>query len=268
MLIDGLRIDRAEYGVYRPAFDNHVYRDVHLSNTGSEPFNRGMDDASAQNGSFTVDGLTIEDLRGGNQGHPVVHMTDNNLSGGAESHFRNVVWKSEDGRRPVFNRGGSLRVDPYVARGVPYFVHDYFGPGRHAKIVSTKAKDLLADGNQYRALPPLTGDESAVAEVGGVAWPELLADLDDVPPATIVVSARRENERLVVRGVSHDNGEIVSILVNDNEARIVSRAAGVCDWEAALEATADGKIVAYAKDASGNVERTAHRLDASGETAE
>jgi hypothetical protein len=266
MLIDGLRIDRAEYGVYRPAFDNHVYRDVHLSNTGSEPFNRGMDDASAQNGSFTVDGLLIENLRGGNQGHPVVHMTDNNLSGGAESHFRNVVWKSDEGRRPVFNRGGSLRVDPYVAHGVPYFVHDYFGPGRHAKIVSTKAKDLLADGNQYRALPPLTGDESAVAEVGGVAWPELLAELDDVPPATIVISARRENDRLVVRGVSHDNGEIVSILVNDNEARIVSRAAGVCDWEAALDAPADGKIVAYAKDASGNVEQTAHRIDAGGET--
>ncbi|HEV7221675.1 MAG TPA: G8 domain-containing protein, partial [Pirellulales bacterium] len=34
MLIDGLRIDRAEYGIYRPAFDNHVYRDVYLSNTG------------------------------------------------------------------------------------------------------------------------------------------------------------------------------------------------------------------------------------------
>jgi hypothetical protein len=239
---------------------------VYLSNTGSEPFNRGMDDASAQTGSFTVDGLTIGDLRGGNQGHPVVHMTDNNLSGDAESHFRNVVWKSEDGRRPVFNRGGSLRVDPYVPHGVPYFVHDYFGPGRHAKIVSTKAKDLLADGNRYRALPPLTGDESAVAEVGEVAWPELLAAVDDVPPATLVISSRRENDRLVVRGVSHDNGEIVSILVNDLEARIVSRAAGVCDWEASLEPAADGKIVAYAKDASGNVEQTAHRLNAADET--
>jgi hypothetical protein len=262
MLIERLRIDRAEYGVYRPAFDNHVYRSVHLSNLGSEPFNRGMDDASAQLGSFTVDGLTIDSLRGGNQGHPVVHMTDNNLSGSAESHFRNVVWTSEDGRRPVFNRGGSLRVNPYVSQGVPYYVHDYFGPGRHAKIVSTKAKDLLADGNHYRSLPPLTGDESAVAEVSGASWPELLSAVDDVPPATIILSVKpEEGGRLVVRGVSHDNGEIVSIRVNEKPAAIMSRGAGVCDWQASVEADADGPIIAFAEDAAGNVEQTQHRIE-------
>ena len=62
-----------------------------------------------------------------------------------------------------------MRVDPFVDKGVPYYVHDYFGPGRHAKIVSTKAaKDLLKDGNKYRQEPPLTGDESVVAEVTDV----------------------------------------------------------------------------------------------------
>ena len=76
--------------------------------------------------------------------------------------------------RPVFNRGGSVRVDPFVSQGVPYYIHDYYGPGRHAKIVSTKAADLVADGNKYRQEPPLTGDESVVAEVSGVDWPELL----------------------------------------------------------------------------------------------
>lgn len=259
MLIDGLRIDRAEYGVYRPAFDRHVYRDVYLSNTGSEPFNRGMDDASAANGSFTVDGLMIDSLRGGNQGHPVVHMTDNNLSGKAESHFRNVAWKSDAGGRPVFNRGGSLRVDPYVERGVPYYIHDYFGPGRHAKIISTKAKDLLADGNRYRSLPPLTGDESAVAEETNVVWPELLEPVDDVPPATIITSLREEGGRLVVRGITHDNGEIASVVVNDCDAEIVSQRAGVYDWQVSLDANGDA-VIAFAKDAAGNVEQTAHRL--------
>lgn len=260
MLMDGIRIHRAAYGIYRPAFDNHVYRNVHLTSVGPEPFNRGMDDASAQNGSITVDGLIIDDLRRGNDRHPVVHMTDNALADGAECHFRNVVLQRKEGRRPLFNRGGSVRADPFVEKGVPYYIHDYFGPGRHAKIVSTRAGHLLEDGNDYREERPLTGDESRVAEVSGVEWPELLDPVDDVPPATIVTSMRRESGRLVVRGVSHDNGRVVSVTVNGKKARIVSSAAGVVDWEATLPAPESGKLSAGARDEAGNVEKTAHRL--------
>lgn len=262
MLIDGLRIARATYGVYRPALENHVYRDVHLSDIGPEPFNRGMDDASAQTGSIAVDGLTIDDFNGGDQRHPIVHMSDNDLSSTstAASHFRNVVWKNDNGRRPIFNRGGSVRVDPFVPTGVPYFVHDYFGPGRHAKIVSTKAKDLLADGRQYRSLPPLTGDESVAAEVTDVAWPQLLDEVDDEPPATIILSVASENGRLLVRGVSHDNGEIVSVEVNGTPAELRSSASGVVDWQATVDAVPGELIVAFAKDEAGNTEQSPHRL--------
>ena len=103
----------------------------------------------------------------------MVHMTDLNLSGKAECHFRNVTADMNQKKRPVFNRGGSTRADPIIG-GVPYYIHDYFGPGRDAKIVSTKAAELLKDGNEYKALAPLTGDESVVAEVKSVPWPELL----------------------------------------------------------------------------------------------
>jgi hypothetical protein len=260
MLMDGLRIAHATYGVYRPAFENHVYRDVHLSDTGAEPFNRGMDDASAQTGSITVDGLTIDDFNGGDQRHPIVHMSDNNLSGTAENHFRNVVWKNDNGRRPVFNRGGSARVAPFVPHGVPYFLHDFFGPGRHAKIVSTKAADLLADGNAYRSLPPLTGDESVATEVNDVAWPELLDEIDDVPPATVILSVTAEDGAIVVRGVSHDNGEIAAVEVNGMPATFVVSASGVVDWQATLPSAPGTTIVAAAKDRSGNIEQTAHRM--------
>jgi hypothetical protein len=259
MLMDGLRIDRAAYGVYRPAFDNHVYRNVHLTNVGAEPFNRGMDDASAQTGRITVDGLKFDNLQNGNQVHPAIHMSDNNL-GQAESHFRNVTWQDEKPRRPVFNRGGSTRVDPFVDKGVPYYLHDYFGPGRHARIVSTKAKDLLADGREYRKLPPLTGDESVVAEVSDVQWPNLLPAVDDVPPATIITSVRRDGGTLVVRGLSHDNGEITSVTVNDTAARVILRKSGVVDWEATLDSKAKGSLIAFATDDAGNAERTAHRV--------
>ncbi len=259
MLIDGLRIHSVAYGVYRPAFDNQVYRNVHLSLAGGEPFNRGMDDASAQNGQITVDGLQIDDVRG-DQRHPIVHMTDNNLTGRAENHFRNVVWSNADGRRAVFNRGGSARVDQYVEGGVPYYIHDYYGPGRHAKIISTQAKNLLNDGNKYRNEPPLTGDESVVAEVTNVTWPELLQPVDDLPPATIITAAVRQGDKVVVTGITHDNGDIVSVTVNGQAAKISSNRAGVADWSTELSASAAENITAHATDRAGNVEQAKHEI--------
>ena len=103
-------------------------------------------------------------------------------------------WPSRPGRNRARHRGrgihlargGTQRVDPIVDKGVPYYIHDYFGPGRHAKVVSTKAADLLKDGNEYRAQSPLTGDESVVAEVRGLAWPQLLTPVDDLPPVTVI----------------------------------------------------------------------------------
>ncbi|HLX60837.1 MAG TPA: G8 domain-containing protein [Planctomycetota bacterium] len=263
MLIENIRIDHVAYGIYRPAFDNHVYRNLHLSHAGAEPFNRGMDDASAQVGPITVDGLTFENCPEGDQRHPMVHMSDLNLYGNAECHFRNVVADLIQKRRPVFNRGGSVRVDPIID-GVPYYIHDYFGPGRDAKIVSTKAADLLKDGNTYKALPPLTGDESVVAEVKGVKWPELLDIVDDMPPATIMTSARVEGGKVIVRGVTHDNGVVASVSVNGQLAKLTAIQPGVVDWEIELDAPQDGRITAFGTDEAGNRETMAHVAKVSG----
>ncbi|MEZ6057308.1 MAG: G8 domain-containing protein [Planctomycetaceae bacterium] len=259
MLIDGLRIDQTEYGIYRPAFDNQVYRNVHLSRLGSEPFNRGMDDASAQNGSITVDGLRMDHFRNDAQVHPLVHMTDNNLSGKAECHFRDVQVSDTDPRRAIFNRGGSQRVDPYVPGGVPYYIHDYYGPGRHAHIVSTRAQKLMQDGHEYREEKPLTGDESRVAEVSDVPWPNLLDPIDDLPPATIITRVTRDGKWLQVEGTTHDNGEITAVTVNNQPAHIVRSRAGVVDWKLTLDAPADGHLTASAQDLAGNLEQTGHR---------
>jgi hypothetical protein len=193
-------------------------------------------------------------------------MTDNNLSGKAECHFRNVVvgpsvkagQPGPRGTRPAFNRGGTARVDPYVDHGVPYYIHDYFGPGRHAKIVSTKAADLLEDGNDYRKQAPLTGDESVVAEVKDLAWPQLLKPVDDLPPATIVLSARRQGDKLLVQGVSHDNGVIRSVKVNNQEAKLDSIQPGMVDWTIHLPLPSDGRVTAAALDEAGNRETLAH----------
>lgn len=260
MLIDGLRIARTVYGVYRPAFDNQVYRNVHLTSAGGEPFNRGMDDASCQTGVFTVDGLQVDDLdKASNRRTPIVQMSDNNLSGRAESHFRNVTWTpSSFGKGSLFNRGGQTRGDQFVEGGVPYYLHDYYGPGRTARIISTTAKPLLADGNAYHEEAPLTGDESVVAEVKDVAWPKLLDPLDDLPPATAITNVRRAGDKLHVTGVTHDNGEITAVTVNGASARLVQTHSGVADWSIELPLPADGRVTAHATDDAGNVEQTKH----------
>jgi hypothetical protein len=143
---------------------------------------------------------------------------------------------------------------------VPYYIHDYYGPGRHAKIVSTAAHDLIDDGHEYHEERPLTGDESRVAEVHDVPWPELLHPVDDLPPATIVTSVQNKGGTLLIRGVSHDNGEIVGVSVNGKNAKVVASKAGVVDWTIEIPAPADGRLIASARDDAGNVEQTAHQM--------
>jgi len=261
MLIDGLRIFRTVYGVYRPAFDNHEYRNVHLTRAGGEPFNRGMDDASSQVGVITVDGLKVDDFsKSSSRVTPIVQMSDNNLSGRAASHFRNVSFTPVDGRGSMFNRGGQTRGPQFVEGGVPYFVHDYYGPGRHAKIVSRTAKPILADGNKYHEEAPLTGDEAVVAEVSSLTWPKVLDPIDDLPPATIITAMRRTGEKLVVSGVTHDNGEIKSVTLNGLAAKFTSNRGGIANWSIELPPPTDGIVSAHATDDAGNVEKTAHKL--------
>ena len=65
--------------------------------------------------------------------------------------------------------------------------------------------------------------------------------------------------KLMVGGVTHDNGEIVSVTVNGQKADIVSDKSGVVDWTITLEAD-ERKVAAFAKDSAGNVEKTAHIL--------
>ncbi len=259
MRMENIRIHQAAYGIYRPAFENHEYKNLHISAVQAEPFNRGMDDASAQTGKITVDGLTFS-TGYGNSSTPLVQISDLNLSGDASTHLRNVKVNRPERyktRWPLINRGVGPRVPP-ITKGVPIYIHDHYGPGRHAKVVSTAAKDLMEDGHSYREEKPLTSDHSRVAEVKDVEWPKLLKMVDDIPPATIVTQIQRKSNKLWVRGISHDNGEITKVLVNGQNAKTVSYQSGVLDWELEIETPKDGKITAYGLDKSGNREMTGH----------
>src|SRR5262249_47788994 len=151
---ENLRIWRAAYGVYHPNYDNHVYRGLYIGQTNTEPFNRGHDDLSRQFGVLTVDGLTFDGIRSGDF-MPLIQISDDNPTGAGVSHFRNVKLVNWTGskNRALVTRGGGPRPEPTTATGVPVYLHDWFAPGRHAKVVSTKAPDRSADGLDYRDEP-------------------------------------------------------------------------------------------------------------------
>ncbi len=255
--VEGLRIERCDYGVYTPDYDRHAYRDVFIGDTQEEPFNRGLDDDSIQNGVLTVDGLTFAGMEDG--AIPLIQLSDNNATGTAEMHFRNVkvIDRKDDNKRALANRGGGSREDPKTPKGVPAIFHDWYGPGRHAQVVSVKARDLIGDGSKYREEPPLTGDESRVTEVRGVTFPEVLSPTDDWPPVTVIthVGPVADGKR-TVRGVTVDNGAVKRVVVNGKEA--VSNRDNFLEWEAVVEDKGDGKVEAFAEDAAGNVEKRPH----------
>jgi hypothetical protein len=139
-------------------------------------------------------------------------------------------------------------------------VHDYFGAGRHAKIVSVKSAHLRVDGLKYLSMLPLTGDESRVAEVRDLAFPRLLDPIDDFPPATVITRLiPRGADSLIVRGTSSDNGTIAKVVVNGTSAKALR--ANFAEWEAIITGVRDElRIQAHAQDAAGNVEPTPHVL--------
>lgn len=260
LLVENLTIHRAAYGVYHPNYDNHVYRNLVISQTDTEPFNRGHDDLSAQYGPLAVDGLTFRGIRSGDS-MPLIQISDDNPTGKAVSHFRNVrtlQWTGSK-RRALVNRGGGPRPNPKTEKGVAVYLHNWFGLGRHAKVVSTRAPDRKGDSLTYRDEPLLTGDESRAAEVRDVVFPKLLDPVDDLPPATVITSTSRRGGKLVVRGTTSDNGTVKRVLVNGKEAQALTP--NFAEWEAVLEEMPPaGKVSAHAEDAAGNVEQRPHRL--------
>lgn len=256
LVVENLDIYRAAYGVYHPNFDNHFYKNVSIAQTNTEPFNRGHDDLSVQYGQLVVDGLTFDGCRSG--GMPLVQISDDNPTGRAETHFRNVKttnWTDGSKQKALVNLGGGPRPQPKTEKGVPVYVHDWFGAGRIAKVASTRSPEYKAKPEEYRAEAPLTGNESRVAEVAGVPFPAFPKLTDDLPPMTVVTgwNGTRRDGRLVVRGTCIDNGTVKNVTVNGAMAKAVSD--NFAEWKVVLEANTT-RIEAKAEDIAGNVEKT------------
>jgi hypothetical protein len=254
---ENMKMDHVTYGVYHPNYDRHVYRNLTITSADAEPFNRGHDDFSVQYGPLAVDGLTFSGHHG-NSSMPLIQISDDNPTGEAVTHMRNVKVIDNKGgeKRALINLGGGPRPQPKTPKGVPIYLHDWYGLGEHAKVVSTRAKDLINDGGDYHAEVGLTGDESRVARVKGVEFPKLLDPVDDLPPATVITSIRKVDGKLLVRGATSDNGTVKRVLVNGKEAKALSP--NFVDWEAIVDEAA--LVKAGAEDDKGNIEKLAHEV--------
>jgi hypothetical protein len=253
-LMDGLRVDHAVYGVYHPDYYDHVYRGVYLNTVVSEPINRGHDDESVQDGSFTYDGLTLENCRTGRD--PLIQLACTSPRPGQSGHFRGVtITRSGSHDANVVDLGGGPR-NKRLENGVAYYFHDSPEPGKVLKVVSVRFPQLMGDGD-YKSQAGFTGKDVRSAQVSNVPFPTLLEPLDDLPPATIITSVREDGGKLFVRGVSQDNGEIAAVTVNGRPARIVESHSGLADWEVAVDGPFPHTLDAHATDRAGNVERTA-----------
>ena len=254
-LLDGLRVRNAAFGIYHPDYDAHVYRDVEFDTVTAEPINGGHDEDSLPDGDFTYERVAFKNCRLDRD--PLVQLTLRASKPGVVGHFLGVMaTNSKSGDGVVDFSGGprSNRTD----NAVNYYFHDA-ALGRVTRVAALKTLDPAKHAD-YHGIDGWTGRDTRAAVVKDVAFPQLLAPVDDLPPATLMTSIREEGEKRIVSGVSQDDGEVATVTVNGKSAKITVQHAGVADWVVTFDGPTDGRYLAQATDRAGNSERIPHEL--------
>ncbi len=259
LLLDGLRVKSAAFGIYHPDYAAHVYRDMAFDNITQEPLNGGHDEESVPPGDFTFDGLTLANCQLGRD--PLIQLTGIASKSGLAGHFRGVtITNSKSSSSGVVDFGGGPRTNR-TEHPVNYFFHDAPLAGNVTQVGSSKIPSVVK-AETYRSIDGWTGPEARAAVVKGVPFPELLAPVDDLPPATLITQIQTDGKQRIIRGVSHDNGEVASVTVNGQRAQITSQQAGVADWSITLAEPEGARWLAYAIDRAGNQEKLPHKIGA------
>ncbi len=256
-LLDGLRVRNAAFGIYHPDYDAHAYRSIEFDTVTAEPINGGHDEESLPYGDFTYDGLAFKNCNPGRDA--LVQLTSVGPRPGLEGHFRGItLMNSKSGGGHVVDFGGGPRTNR-TDYPVGYYFHGTPKKGTVTRVAEARLLDAAKD-TDYRSVSGWTGRDARAAEVKPVAFPQLLAPVDDLPPATLITGIKVEGGKRIVCGVSHDNGEVAAVSVNGRPATITTQHAGVADWVVTLDPPTDGQYVATATDQAGNVELVPHAL--------
>ena len=255
-LIDGLKVKNSAYGIYHPDSDAHEYRDIEFDNVSAEPINGGHDEESRPHGDFTYDRLTFKNCK--LKRDPLVQLTLAATKPNVAGHFRNVTVIASKSEVGTVDFTGGPRSNK-LANPVSYYFHDFPDPGTVSIVASAKVI-AAANAANFRNIADWTGADARLAPANATAFPKLFAPVDDLPPATLITSIQVEGTKRIVSGVSHDNGEIATVVVNGQPAKITFQQAGVAEWTITIEASVDGHYLATSTDRAGNVELTPHDL--------
>jgi hypothetical protein len=221
-MVDGLDLSACVYGFYRAKFNGHAYRHVTIADCAlTEAFSQGT---------------LPEQLVFSDSGDAAFRRVGAVLAADERSRYRPVLG------------AGVVEMSPADAERL---VRGSYNTGG------------MVEG---RALPRIFEDPS-VARGSGVscgplssaAFPAPLDPIDDLPPATVILSIEQPSAgRLVVRGTTSDNGDVKRVLVNGREA--TATATNFAEWVITLDAVPSGacELSAGAEDAAGNVEETPH----------
>lgn len=257
-LLEGLTVRDAAFGIYHPDYNAHVYRDIAFHHVTGEPLNGGHDETSLPFGDFTYERLAFTDCTLG--GDPLIQLTGVAPKPGLSGHFRGVSLNNSTSRENgVVDFGGGPRTRK-TENPVSYFFHDTLVPGTVLQVASIHIPAVWKEGD-YRRIDGWTGLEARAAEVKRIPFPQLLAPVDDLPPATLITRMEPDGSRRTLRGVSHDNEEIATVTVNGHPATILKQHAGVADWSVIVDASVDGRYVAKATDRAGNHEMLPHEIN-------
>jgi len=170
---------------------------------------------------------------------------------------RNLAVQANQGKRLPKQVLDYVSLKVKRDHGVSYYFHDYPARGRTTRVVSTYFPELMKGGT-YRSIGDFTGARVRAADVTAIKFPVLLDPVDDLPPATVITHVRRAPRKLIVRGVTSDNGTVKRVLVNGVPARAVRE--NFAEWEVVLDEPRgrEMKLTAHAEDVAGNVEKRTH----------
>ena len=84
-----------------------------------------------------------------------------------------------------------------------------------------------------------------------------LKPIDDFPPVTVITHVFATGDKISVRGMTADNGDVKKVLVNGKEAKATRT--NFAEWEVVVDAIKPGaKLSAHSEDTAGNIEKTPH----------
>jgi hypothetical protein len=252
LLAEDVKVNATSYGIRAPSLDQQVFRDITLTDLSatiiaSRP--SGYPVGLTPRAVATFENVTIADCSG-NMGFAATENIP------YEVHLKNLTVKNS-GRQGLI--GNKERItQPH--KGLYYF-HDYPKQGGVALVAhqDVAALDTAKDFKQADGF--LKSPQLRMAELKDVRFPtDVLAPVDDLAPATTITSVERRAGKMLVRGVTHDNGVVRVVTVNGSEAKLQFVQAGLVDWEALVDPSPDGLLTARGTDQAGNAETPGHRL--------